>query len=366
MHAPSDRLEFAPPDTPGLLRALALATLAHLLLVAALTWGVHWKSEVDIVSAEAELWASVPVAAAPRRQELPPEPVESVEPVEPVAPPPPTTPQVPQPVAKPAPKPMPAPPPAPVAEPPKVDIALEKEKRRQLEQKQRDLEQQQEKLREELLKKQQEKLQLAKQQQEKLKLKKQQADKLKLEKLEKLKAEQRQEAKLQTAKLEAEKLKADKLKADNLKAEKLKQALADKAKQAQDKKLELAQAQQLEAQRAKNLQRMAGLAGASGGATATGTALKSAGPSASYAGRIRAKIKPNIVFTDDIAGNPTAEVEVRTAPDGTIVSRKLLKSSGDKDWDAAVLKAIDKTEVLPRDTDGRVPPLLEISFRARD
>lgn len=384
MHAPSDRLEFAPPDTPGLLRALALATLAHLLLVAALTWGVHWKSEVEIVSAEAELWASVPVAAAPRRQELPPEPVESVEPIAPVTPPPPLTPkapqvtEAPQPTAKPAPKPTPAPPPAPVAEPPKVDIALEQEKRRIQKQKQLDLEKQQEESREKLREEQQEKLRLAKQQQEKLKLEKQQADKLKLEKL---KAEQRQEAKLQTAKLEADKLKADKLKAENLKAdklkadalkaealkaEKLKQALADKAKQAQDKKLELAQAQQLEAQRAKNLQRMAGLAGASGGATATGTALKSAGPSASYAGRIRAKIKPNIVFTDDIAGNPTAEVEVRTAPDGTIVSRKLLKSSGDKDWDAAVLKAIDKTEVLPRDTDGRVPPLLEISFRAKD
>ena len=34
--------------------------------------------------------------------------------------------------------------------------------------------------------------------------------------------------------------------------------------------------------------------------------------------------------------------------------------------DEAVLRAIDKTEVLPRDTDGRVPPSLEISFRPRD
>ncbi|MDD2881723.1 MAG: cell envelope integrity protein TolA [Rhodoferax sp.] len=321
MHAAAERLEFAPPDTPGLLRALVLAALAHLLLVAALTWGVHWKRDVEIVSAEAELWAAVPVAAAPKLQEPPPEP-----------PPPPE----PQPVPKPAPKPAPEPPPAPVVEPPKVDIALEQEKRRILKQKQLDLA------------KQQEKLQLAKQKLEKLKLEKQQAEKLKLEKL--------KAAQVETAKLNAEKLKADKLK----------QTLADKAKQAQDKKQLEAQAKQLEVQREKNLQRMTGLAGASGGPTSTGNALKSAGPSASYAGRIRARIKPNIVFTEDIAGNPTAEVEVRTSPDGTIIARKLIKSSGDKAWDQAVLKAIDKTEVLPRDTDGRVPPVLEISFKAKD
>jgi colicin import membrane protein len=94
--------------------------------------------------------------------------------------------------------------------------------------------------------------------------------------------------------------------------------------------------------------------------------LKSSGPSASYAGRIRARIKPNIVFTDAIATNPTAEVEVKTSPDGTIISRKLTQSSGIKAWDDSVLKAIDKTEVLPRDTDGRVPSSMTITFRPKD
>jgi colicin import membrane protein len=59
-------------------------------------------------------------------------------------------------------------------------------------------------------------------------------------------------------------------------------------------------------------------------------------------------------------------VEVRTATDGTIVSRKLLKPSGVKSWDEAVLKALDKAGVLPRDVDGRVPPSLIISFTPRD
>ena len=55
--------------------------------------------------------------------------------------------------------------------------------------------------------------------------------------------------------------------------------------------------------------------------------------------------------------------EVRTGPDGAIVSRKVIKSSGNKAWDDAVLKALDKTESLPRDTDGRTPPHLVIGFR---
>ena len=114
------------------------------------------------------------------------------------------------------------------------------------------------------------------------------------------------------------------------------------------------------------LKRMQGMAGASGDENGIGSALKSAGPSPSYAGRIRSRIKPNITFKEYVAGNPKAEVEVRTSPDGTIISRKLMSSSGNKAWDEAVLKAIDNTATLPRDEDGRVPPVLEISFRPKD
>lgn len=88
-------------------------------------------------------------------------------------------------------------------------------------------------------------------------------------------------------------------------------------------------------------------------------------PSAGYAGRIIARIKPNITFTDDVQGNPKAEVEVRATTDGTIINRKLLSSSGNKAWDEAVLRAIDKTETLPRDENGRVPSSLHITFRPK-
>jgi len=141
-----------------------------------------------------------------------------------------------------------------------------------------------------------------------------------------------------------------------------KKALEDKAKLA---KAEADKQKQLEDQRNKNLARIKDMMGVDGGSQ-NSTAARSAGPSAAYAGRIKARIKPNILLTDTVDGNPLAEVEVRVAPDGTILSSKLTKSSGVKAWDDAVLRAIEKTEILPRDTDGTIPPVMEIAFRPRD
>ena len=176
---------------------------------------------------------------------------------------------------------------------------------------------------------------------------------------------------IEKAKREEQKRKEEQRREDELKRQKEEQqrklAEAEKLKkeQAEQKKREAAAEAAAQAQRQKQLERMAALAG-DGAPTSTGTAAKSAGPSASYAGRIKARILPNIVFPDSVSGNPQATVEVKAGPDGTIIGRRLLKSSGVPAWDEAVLRAIDKTEVLPRDTDGRVPPSFEISFRPRD
>lgn len=85
-----DRNEFAPPPTPGVLRALALAVAAHLLLLVGLTAAVSWKREAVTLSAEAELWSSIPQEAAPKLVEPPPPPpLEPEVRPEPVKPPPP-------------------------------------------------------------------------------------------------------------------------------------------------------------------------------------------------------------------------------------------------------------------------------------
>ena len=282
MPGTDDRLELAPRAEPGALRAFGFALLVHLLLAAALTWGVNWKRNDPALSFEAELWSALPQEAAP--------PLEA-------PPPPPTEPVV-------APAPTPAPPP-PAQALPDADIALEREKKRKADEK-----------------------------------KKAEALAEKAEKAKKL-----EEAKTKAAaqaKLEAKKLASQ--------------------KEQQTKKQAAAEAKQ----RKENLDRMNAQLGATGAADAKGSAQKASGPSASYGGKVRAKVKPNIVFTEDIAGNPVAEVEVRTTLDGTIISQRLVKSSGNKAWDDAVIKAIIRTESLPRDVDGRVPTPMIIEFRPKD
>ena len=197
-----------------------------------------------------------------------------------------------------------------------------------------------------------------------------------LEKARERKAEQ--ERRLAKDLEEAERKRVAQLKAE----EKKKQAEEDKRKQEADRK-KLAEAQKLqrerEAQEAKadearvaqqreaNLRRMMGQAGGSAGtANSAGTAAQTAGPSGTYAGKLIGAIRRNIVFTGSLSGNPVATVEVTAAPGGSIISRRLVKSSGHKDWDDAVMRAVERTGSLPRDTDGRVPSPVTIDFNFRD
>ena len=324
MHDHADRLDFVPPPEPAAVRAFGLAIFAHLLLLLALTWGINWNHEADNVAAEAELWSSVPQQAAPQQAPPPPQVVQA-----PPLPPPPPPPPAPEP-PKAA---LPPPPPAPA---PKPDIALEREKQRQEAAAERRLEEQE----------RQKKLEARKKQEE-------------LDRNKKLEAQKKRESEKQElarkAAEEKEKRQAQEQAQARAKAKQDEQAKA-KAKQEEAK---------LAAIRKENLERMMKGAAGSGPDSATGTAARSSGPSDSYGGRIRARVKPNIVFTDDVAGNPTAEVEVKMAPDGTITSRRLVKSSGSKSWDEAVLRALDRTEVLPRDVDGRVHTPLTIEFRPK-
>jgi colicin import membrane protein len=155
----------------------------------------------------------------------------------------------------------------------------------------------------------------------------------------------------------------DKLKEEKLareKAEKLEREKAEKLKreqQAEDKRI--AQA------REENLRRLMGQVASAAAGTPNprpGNTPAEGAPSREYAGKIAAAIYPNIIVTEAIAGNPRTEVEVRAGPNGSIISRRIVKPSNNKDWDEAVLKAIDRTASLPRDTDGRVQPVMIIGF----
>jgi colicin import membrane protein len=86
-----------------------------------------------------------------------------------------------------------------------------------------------------------------------------------------------------------------------------------------------------------------------------------------YALSIQAAIRPNITFDpDSIVGNPAVEIQIGLIPDGTIVSIITVKPSGNKSWDIAAARALDKTERLPKDENGRVPTTLSIVLRPRE
>ena len=321
--------EFAPPPQEGTGRSLAWAIFAHILLLVALAMATRWSTQTITVRAEAEIWSSMPEMAAPKLTESAPAP--------PPAPPEPT----PTPAPEPRPvavKPAPAPEPAQT----EADIGLIKKKKKEEKKKAAE----------------KEKADKA----EKEKANKEKADKKSKER-EKEKAEQEKIDK----KAKEQKAKEDKAREEK-ERDKKKQAEADKRKKDEARKEADAKADEArsEALRKENLKRMQGLAGASGGENATGTALKSSGPSASYAARLVGRIKPNISYPGDVVGNPRAEVEVKVSPDGTILSRRIVQTSGNKAWDDAVLRAIDKTEVFPKDTDGRVPSVIVLGFRPLD
>ena len=301
--------------------SVLFSIVVHLLLVAALTWGVSWNYHQP-QTMEAELWQSIPELAAPKLEEAP--------------------------IERPSPAPVPeekAPPPKPIDNAQAIrEAQLATARLKKIEEEQLEKERQARILLEnERLKKEK----LEKEKAEKEKAEKEKADKEKLDK-EKLKKE----------KLEKEKLEKEKADKDKKAKEKLEATKAEKdaqRKQEEDKKAE--------AIRQESLKRVNGMLGATGAPNATGTAQHVAGPSASYAGRLKGRVRPNIIYPEiSVSENPTAEVLVKLAPDGTIVSKKLTKPSGNSAWDTAVLKAIDKTERFPRDTDGSVPSEIVFTF----
>jgi colicin import membrane protein len=316
---------------------MVLALGAHALLFVALAWGIAWKHDATPASFEVEVWSPEAVRAAPKAEPAP-EPEPEPEPPKPEPEPEPLKP-APEPPPPPPPPPPPSPPKAAPAGPTEAEIALEKAKKK--------------KAAEEALALKKAKEKAAKEKAEREQAAKEKAAK---EKAAKEKAAKEKARKEQLAKEEAAKAKAAKEKAEREQAEREKAAEEARQRAAAEQALK-------ERFRREQMARLSNLAGK---AEDTGTAQKASGPSATYAGKVVAAVRPNIIFPGTVAGNPSAEVEVTTLPTGEILGRKLVRSSGDPDWDTAVLRAIDRTQRLPRDVDGRVPSPMIIAFRPKD
>ena len=66
-----------------------------------------------------------------------------------------------------------------------------------------------------------------------------------------------------------------------------------------------------------------------------------------YTGKIRGKIKGNIVLPPGIKGNPEGIFDVTQLPTGEIINVKISKSTGNRALDEAIERAIRKSDPLP-------------------
>jgi len=97
------------------------------------------------------------------------------------------------------------------------------------------------------------------------------------------------------------------------------------------------------------------------------SAALAASADAAYIGKLKGKIRSNVVLPPDIAGNPEAIFDVVQLPTGEVMSVKLRKSSGHKVYDEAVERAINKSSPLPRpDRPEQFQRSLEIKFKPLD
>jgi colicin import membrane protein len=97
-------------------------------------------------------------------------------------------------------------------------------------------------------------------------------------------------------------------------------------------------------------------------------AAQAARADAAYIGKLKGRIKSNVVLPQDIPGNPEAIFDVVQLPiTGDVMSVKLRKSSGHKAYDEAVERAILKSTPLPLpDRPEQFQRNLEIKFRPLD
>ena len=383
---------FVPPPERGLGPAATLAILVHLALLLCLSWVVKWRDQPVIITAQAELWAKLPLQTEPEPEPPPPpaEPEPRPEPEPPPPPPPPVPAKAKAEPAKPAPKAEPAPPPKLINEKSTAaDIAEQKKKATKLTDQGEKLAQEAE-----IARKQKEKdeAEAARKQKERdeaeaaARKQKEKEDAEAAARKQKERDEAEAAARKQKEKDEAEAARKQKEKDDAEAARKQREKEEAEAAVRKQKEKEEAARKERERQRKDQEDRIKKMAreleikdqtedlkkrilknADLEISTIDSTSKLVAKISDKYAASIQAAIRPNITFdANSVNGNPAVEIQVGLAADGAIVSITTVKSSGMKTWDTAATRALEKTERLPKDETGRVPPTLLITLRPRE
>jgi colicin import membrane protein len=184
----------------------------------------------------------------------------------------------------------------------------------------------------------------------------QQADKLKQQQL----AEQQKQQQLKEQQQQEQQKQAE--------ADAQKKADAQKAAKAKAQADAAAQAKKLDAERRARLAQMQGSAGGEGstgnGLAKSGTGSGSGGTSTSpgYADKVRRVVRPNISWGGETEGLETV-ISVRCSPTGTLLDAQISRSSGNAAWDDAALRAVQRSNPMPQDIDGKTPTSFKITMR---
>lgn len=81
-----------------------------------------------------------------------------------------------------------------------------------------------------------------------------------------------------------------------------------------------------------------------------------------YAEIVRQRVRPHVVWEGKEVHGETV-VEVRCTSSGNLESVKIVRSSGNRDWDSAALRAVRQADPMPLEENGEAPRLFKITLR---
>jgi len=86
----------------------------------------------------------------------------------------------------------------------------------------------------------------------------------------------------------------------------------------------------------------------------------------SYAASVRSCVQPRVIYNlppRQNRANPTVQYQVNLSDTGHVTQAQLLRSSGNPQFDEAVLKGVQGCSPFPRPTSGKYPPLIQVNYQ---
>jgi colicin import membrane protein len=87
--------------------------------------------------------------------------------------------------------------------------------------------------------------------------------------------------------------------------------------------------------------------------------------SAGYADKVAQRVRANVRAPFAIEGDPSTVIAVTCTPAGALLSATVQRSSGNPQWDRAVLSAVEQSDPMPSDVDGSTPTSFLIRFQPK-